>query len=209
MPVQSKMQPRQNLPITQMTTTKQSKCKVCSCSYIKTRPLQTVCSPTCAMTMARSVTAKTTAKAQASDRKKVKAKLDDMQTKPQLIKKGQTAFNAFIRARDAGKPCISCGVPLPTGQVGGNFDCGHYRSVGSAPHMRFVEDNAHGQCKRCNMHLAGNHVEYRKKLIERIGLASVESIESDNTLRKYTHQGLIELAKQYRAATLIIKKAAE
>ena len=191
-----------------MTTNapKPSKCRVCACTFTKARPLQTVCSPTCAMTLARNVTEKTAAKAQAADRKKVKAKLDDMQTKPQLTKKAQTAFNAFIRARDAGKPCISCGVPLPTEQVGGNFDCGHYRSVGSAPHMRFVEDNAHGQCKRCNMHLAGNHVEYRKGLVERIGLKSVESIEADKTLRKYTHQGLIELAKHYRAAALATKK---
>jgi hypothetical protein len=49
-------------------------------------------------------------------------------------------------------------------------------------------------------------VEYRKRLIERIGLQAVESIESDNTVRKYSHEGLIELAKHYRAAALATKK---
>ena len=48
--------------------------------------------------------------------------------------------------------------------------------------------------------------EYRKRLVERIGLQAVESIESDNTLRKYSHEGLIELAKHYRAAALATKK---
>ena len=183
----------------------QHKCKVCSCAYTKTRPLQTVCSPSCALVLARKTTEKAQAKAAATDRKETKRKLDDMQTKPQLTKKAQTAFNNFIRARDAGKSCISCGTQLS--KEPNTYDAGHYRSVGSAPHMRFVEDNCHGQCKHCNNYLAGNHVEYRQRLIERIGLQAVESIERDNTLRKYSHEGLIEMAKYYRAAALATKKA--
>jgi hypothetical protein len=186
-------------------TERKHKCKVCSCAYTKTRPMQTVCSPPCALVLARQTTEKAQAKAAAADRKETKRKLDDMQTKPQLTKKAQTAFNNFIRARDSGKPCISCGTPLSNEP--NTYDAGHYRSVGSAPHMRFVEDNCHGQCKHCNNYLAGNHVEYRHRLIERIGLQSVESIERDNTVRKYSHEGLIELAKHYRAAALATKKA--
>ena len=171
-------------------------CKVCSEYFSPSRPMQKVCSPSCAMKHARALTEKKQAKEQAQERKAIKAKLQAMQTKPQLVKKAQTAFNAFIRARDAGEPCISCGRPL--GTEPNTYDCGHYRSVGSAPHMRFVEDNAHGQCKRCNNHLAGNHVEYRKGLIERIGLRAAELIEADSTLRKHTHEGLIEIARYYR-----------
>jgi hypothetical protein len=167
--------------------------------------MQTVCSPPCALLLARKTTEKSQVKAVAADRKETKRKLDDMQTKPQLTKKAQTAFNTFIRARDAGKPCISCGTPLSNEP--NTYDAGHYRSVGSAPHMRFVEDNCHGQCKHCNNYLAGNHVAYRQRLIERIGLQAVESIERDNTVRKYSHEGLIELAKHYRAAALANKKA--
>jgi hypothetical protein len=184
--------------------TKPAKCKVCKCAYTKTRPLQTVCSPPCALTLARKATDKAQAKEQAKDRKETRQKLDAMQTKPQLTKKAQTAFNSFIRARDAGKPCICCGKPL--GSEPNTFDAGHYRSVGSAPHMRFVEDNVHGQTKYCNNHLGGNHVAYRRGLIERIGLARVEQIEADNTVRKYSKEGLIELARHYRAETNRILK---
>lgn len=134
-----------------------------------------------------------------ADKKETKLKLDAMQTKPQLVKKAQTAFNAYIRARDVGKPCISCDKPLDGGA--NTFDAGHYRSVGSAPHMRFVEDNVHGQCKHCNNWLTGNHVEYRKKLLERIGQHQLELLEADNTLRKYTKEGLEEIARHYRAET--------
>ena len=127
-----------------------------------------------------------------------------MQTRPQLLRKAQTAFNAYIRARDKGKPCISCDKPLDGGA--NTFDAGHYRSVGSAPHMRFVEDNCHGQCKHCNNWLAGNHVEYRKRLLERIGERQLELLESDNTLRKWTKEGLEEIAKHYREETRRLEK---
>ena len=166
------------------------KCKVCEMPFTPVRPLQKVCSPRCAMKIAREVVAK-------ADRKETKLKLDAMQTKPQLVKKAQTAFNAYIRERDRGKNCISCDTPL--GSEPNTYDAGHYRSVGSAPHMRFVEDNVHGQCKHCNNWLGGNHVEYRKRLLERIGQHQLELLESDSTLRKYTKEGLEEIARHYRA----------
>jgi 1-aminocyclopropane-1-carboxylate deaminase/D-cysteine desulfhydrase-like pyridoxal-dependent ACC family enzyme len=74
--------------------------------------------------------------------------------------------------------------------------------------MRFVEDNAHGQCKHCNSHLAGNHVAYRAGLIARIGLHAVERIESDQTVRKYSKEGLIELARHYNAEARRLKREA-
>ena len=181
-------------------------CKVCRIEFTRTRPLQKVCGLECAVKHSDLLNAKKAVKAIKADRHETKQKLDAMQTHPQLVKKAQTAFNGFVRARDEGKPCISCGKPLNGPQLGGAFDCGHYRSVGSAPHMRFVEDNAHGQCKHCNMHLAGNHVAYRLRLIERIGLKRVEQLESDQTLRKYTREGLIQLAAEYREMTRRLKK---
>jgi hypothetical protein len=183
------------------------KCKVCKDLYVKTRPLQVVCSPGCALVLAKGKVEKTKELVAKAERKVTKAKLDAMRTKPQLVKLAQTAFNAFIRARDAGKPCISCGKPLTN--ESNTFDAGHYRSVGSAPHMRFVEDNCHGQCKHCNNHLAGNHVEYRKRLIDRIGERNVELIENDNTTRKYTKEGLEEIARHYRAEARKLQKERE
>ncbi len=183
---------------------KPSKCKVCGAEFTKARPLQKVCSPVCAIELSKTIQKKIKAKKAAEDRKETKQKLDAMRTKPQLTRLAQVAFNAFIRARDAGKPCISCDTILSNEP--NTFDAGHYRSVGSAPHMRFVEDNVHGQCKHCNNYLAGNHVAYRQRLVERIGLKAVEHIEADQTVRKYTREGLEEIAKHYRAETRKLKK---
>ncbi len=182
------------------------KCKVCKTEFTPTRPMQKVCSPTCALEVSRQVAQKKAAKEAQEDRKKTREKLEAMRTKPQLVKVAQTAFNAFVRARDADKSCISCGKPPSTET--NQTDAGHFRSVGSAPHMRFVEDNIHGQCKHCNQYLAGNVLAYRKGLIERIGLERVEQIESDQTVRKYTKEGLQEIAKHYNAETRRLKKDA-
>lgn len=184
--------------------TKQAKCKVCATPFEKRQPFQKWCSVECGVELGHRALEKKKAQAQAVERKETRKKLDAMRTKPQLVKAAQQAFNSFVRSRDADKPCISCGKP-PSTQAN-STDCGHYRSVGSAPHMRFVEDNAAGQCKYCNQHLAGNHVAYRQGLIERIGLQAVERIEADNAVRKYTHEGLIELAKHYRAETRRLTK---
>jgi Bacteriophage Lambda NinG protein len=184
-------------------TAKTHNCKVCKSQYTKSRPLQKVCSTPCALTLVDQKNIKNKANAQRQDRSETRAKLDAMRTKPQLVALAQKAFNAFIRARDVWKPCISCDKMLTSEP--NSYDAGHYRSVGSAVHMRFVEDNVHGQCKHCNNHLAGNHIEYRKRLLFRIGNRAVELIESDQTLRKYTKEGLIEIARYYNAQVKILK----
>ena len=117
---------------------------------------------------------------------------------PDYIKEAQIAFNSFIRARDAGKPCICCGQPLGTGEVGGAYDCGHYRSTGSAAHLRFHEDNAHAQRKVCNRWGAGRAVDYRIGLVARIGLEAVEALEASNTPHKWQREELIQVTQKYR-----------
>ncbi len=184
--------------------TKPKTCRQCKTKFSPVRPLQQVCSPNCALEYGKAKTYKIVASALKDERKETRQKLDAMRTKPQLVKLAEKAFNAFIRARDAGKPCISCGKPL--GTEANTHDAGHYRSVGSAPHMRFVEQNVHGQCKHCNRYLAGNHVAYRSGLFERLGVQEVERLERDQTLRRYTKEALIQMALEYREKARQLKK---
>ena len=133
------------------------------------------------------------------DRASIRARKEAIKTIPDLIKEAQREFNAYIRARDADQLCICCGNPLGTGEVGGAFDCGHYRSTGSASHLRFDERNAHAQRKVCNRWGAGRAVDYRIGLVARIGLEAVEALESDNTPHKWTRDELIAIRDTYRA----------
>lgn len=145
--------------------------------------------------------------AQKAERAEIKAKKAAFKTLNEYKKEAQDAFNAYIRARDSGKPCICCGNPLGFGAVGGGYDCGHYRSVGSAPHLRFNEDNAHAQRKVCNRWGAGRAVDYRLGLIARIGLEAVERLEQDNTIHKWTREELIAIRDKYRAKLKDLKRS--
>lgn len=133
------------------------------------------------------------------ERAETRRRKEAIKTIPDYIKEAQVAFNAYIRARDAHQPCICCGRPLGDGDVGGAFDCGHYRSTGSAAHLRFDEHNAHAQRKACNRWGAGRAVDYRIGLVARIGLEAVEALESDNTPRKWTREELIAIRDTYKA----------
>lgn len=142
------------------------------------------------------------------ERAETRRRKEAIKTLAVLHKEAQHAFNAFIRARDADKPCICCGLPLSAGDVGGLYDCGHYRSVGSAGHLRYDERNAHAQRKQCNRWGAGRAVEYRVGLIARIGLAAVEALEADNRVHHWTHDELRAIRDEYRAKLKQLTKGA-
>ena len=117
----------------------------------------------------------------------------------------QKSFNAFIRERDKLLPCVSCGDFVFKSSIGGTYDCGHYKTVGGFPELRFEELNAHKQCKKCNGG-AGNFSkkdttvskEYRINLIKKIGLDKVEWIEGPHEPKKYTCADLKEIELKYK-----------
>ncbi|CAI9399264.1 recombination protein NinG [Lelliottia sp. T2.26D-8] len=116
------------------------------------------------------------------------AKREEFKTKAQWDKEAQSAFNRYIRIRDEGKECASCGNPLVGKSnylTGSAIDASHYRSRGAASHLKFNVFNVHSACTRCNRQLSGNAVEFRIRLIDRIGLERVERLESDNDPRKF------------------------
>ncbi|WP_460299959.1 recombination protein NinG [Klebsiella pneumoniae] len=121
-------------------------------------------------------------------RKRRKAKRESLKSKSQWDKEAQSAFNRYIRIRDEGKPCVSCGNPLigkSNYLTGSAIDASHYRSRGAASHLKFNVFNVHSSCTRCNRQLSGNAVEYRIRLIDRIGLGRVERLEADNEPRRF------------------------
>ena len=84
--------------------------------------------------------------------------------------KAQKLFNAWIRKRDEGQPCIACGKFTV-------LQAGHFKSAGTYNHLRFEPDNVHGQCLRCNYYLQQSDTKYRENLIEKIGQERVEKLD--------------------------------
>lgn len=150
---------------------KPKKCKAPGCSnkfnpYLST---QVVCSPKCAAIYAR-------AKNEQKMRKDTLERKKALKTRSDWIKDAQKAVNEYVRLRDEKEGCISCDKPFNS--VANQWDAGHYRSIGSAPHLRFYTLNNFKQCKRCNRELSGNAIEYRKRLVLRFGSDRVESLDN-------------------------------
>lgn len=110
------------------------------------------------------------------------------------MREAQTAFNAWVRMRDAHLACVSCGR-----MHGGQWHAGHFVSTGARPELRFDEANVHKQCQPCNTHLHGNLVLYRAELIRRIGLAEVERLEGPQQPKKYSVADLRAIRDEYRS----------
>lgn len=172
-------------------TPKLRECPTCRNSFMPTRPMQRVCGPRCAMAKVRAD--------RKQERATYKARRKALETIRKLIKAAQKEFNAYIRERDrlGAYRCISSGRLLDW--TGNGVDAGHYRSTGSAPHLRFNEDNCHAQSKHDNQWKSGNAVDYRLGLIERIGLARVEALESDNAVHHWTRDELRAIRETYKA----------
>lgn len=185
---------------------KEYKCKVCGKYYTKTRSTQQVCSIQCAIKLSKKKAEVKRKKQGKEERKQQRARLDALKPQKTLLTEAQNAVNAYIRLRDNGKPCISCGVPLRIGGIGGGFDAGHYRSRGNSPHLRFYTLNIHGQCKKCNRYDGGNYSEYRKGLIERLGIEKVESIDADNRPRHYSKDDLRRIKKIFKKKVKLLMK---
>ena len=181
---------------------KPKKCKQCGKEFVPLRSTAIACSYPCAKAWVDARNAKLKAqkaKQEAKiDRQQTKERKEKLKTRNDYIKETQVAFNAYIRERDKDKPCICCGKPLGESQPGGGFDAGHYRSTGSSPHLRFNEDNCHGQRKFCNNWRSGNAVDYRLGLIARIGLERVEALEANNEPAKWSIDELKAIRDYYR-----------
>lgn len=192
--------------MTLKATPKLKKCRVCQDLFAPMLPMARVCTPFCAMTYARSVNGKAAKVAAVKERKADGAKLDGMKTIAQLIAAAQVPFNLFIRLRDKDKGCFVCGRPFTSipGQV---QHAGHVRSRGAAGHLRFDEDNCHGECEGCNGPHGAKPHQIKAGAIARIGQERYDALDNDNTPHKWSRDELREIKTGYIAKTKLLKAA--
>lgn len=142
-------------------------CKICRGKFIPSfSTLQPTCTnPRCVLSWSKKVEEK-------KGKRELKAMRERQKSISQWRRELQQVFNKYIRERDKGKGCISCGAKL-----NGKYDAGHFYSVGSYPNLRFNEDNCHGQCVHCNQHQHGNLLEYQIGITKRIGKHRLQQLE--------------------------------
>lgn len=191
---------------------KPKKCKnpACGISFAPQRLGQAVCSPKCALAMAPANSERASKAIAQRDRREIQVRKERLKSRADHLREAQAAVNEYVRLRDAHLPCISCDS-MPNDKdlmTGSRWDAGHYRSVGACPELRFEPLNIHRQCVKCNRNLSGNAVEYRIRLVQRIGAETVAWLEGPHEPRKYTVEEIKTIKAEYRAKTRELKRAA-
>lgn len=114
-----------------------------------------------------------------------------------LIKKLDTHFSKFIRARDSKDGmfyCCSCGQLKPYASA----DAGHFINRRWMA-TRWREDNVHAQCSSCNRFDEGNASGYALFMLKKYGQAHVEYLQAlKNNGYKYTDFEVELLIKEYK-----------
>ena len=101
-------------------------------------------------------------------------------TLAQLKQTLQKLVNTYIRKRDEGKPCISCGKVK-------KLQAGHYYAVSGYDGLRFNENNINGECAGCNCFDQSHLITYGKNLEKKIGVNKM--IELHAAARDYKRNG--------------------
>jgi hypothetical protein len=167
---------------------KTRKCKYCKAQFQPYTTLQKNCfEPDCVTAWVQETKEKNW------KRKKAKLKLDLM-TIQDYIKIAQQVFNKWINLRDKGLPCISCDKP-----INGRVNASHYFNANNHWSVRFNEFNVHSSCITCNQYLSGNLIEYRSRLINKIGIEQLTLLELEaNKTRKFTIEELKQIINTYK-----------
>lgn len=171
---------------------KPKKCKVCSIGFIPARPLQQVCSASCAY--------KFNSKKEID--KRIKEAKNAIAESPkginELEKIAKRVFQMWCRMRDSKLACISCGS-IECKQ----FDGGHYFKAEIYSGLIFEEINVNKQCSYCNgPFMNGNLIPYRKGMVLKYTEAIVNELEaSADKLREYkfTRPELLLIISTYKA----------
>jgi len=143
--------------------------------------LQAFCNIDCMSKHAYSKRSKGYEKQRKENKKKLAERKESLKTNSDWAREAQTAVNLYVRIRDRGRLCISCDKPDV-----GKRDASHYRSVGACKQLRFNTFNIWASCHKCNTQLSGNLLEYRIRLVPKLGAARVDWLESQNEIARYS-----------------------
>ncbi len=192
---------------------RRKRCPECRVMFTRSRESQVVCGEIeCAIAYGKSEKGRAIAgKALAEvGRRQIKVRKEKLKSRADHLREAQAAVNEYVRLRDANLPCISCDSTPNDNDLmtGSRWDAGHYRSVGACPELRFEPLNIHRQCVKCNRNLSGNTVEYRIRLVQRIGADKVAWLEGLHPPCKYTVDEIKAIKVEYRAKTRKLKEKA-
>jgi hypothetical protein len=155
-------------------TLKPKKCRHCKSVFMPTRPMQVVCGGMCGLERAR---IKREAEAKKAEQERDQATRERLKKRSKWEEECRAIVQAIARLRDRADGCISCHLPA---NWGGQWHGSHFRSHGAASAVQFHLWNIHKACSSCNRDKGGNLIEYRPRLVEKIGQDRVDWLMAQN-----------------------------
>ena len=109
--------------------------------------------------------------------------------------------HSYVRKRDEGKSCISCGVPWKS-----DFQAGHCWNANNYRSIKFDLRNINGQCRKCNLMLDGNEEAYLLRLPGRIGQEAFDDLKKlaaldKRNVKKWTREELKQIRNEVKQLT--------
>lgn len=169
-----------------MVKRKPKTCPICSEPYLPYNSLQPVCTKYECIKKYNS---------EKEIKKRYKAAKVATKVLPSLKQAAKQVFQKWVRLRDAELACVSCG------QTEAKWDASHLFSAEHYAGYIFHPDNVHKSCSYCNQHLYGNLLEYRERLVKRIGLDRVKWLEDNKDkyrVYKYAREDYEQIIKTYK-----------
>jgi len=171
-----------------------AKCKFCKKQFTQFNSLNKVCSIKCAIELGKLKPAKVNYK-KVNSQLKSEAK-EKLETYSQKVNKAKVIFQKWIRERDKNEPCISCGT-----LTANEWHASHFKKAEIYSGVIFNEINVWRSCKKCNVFLNGNELNYRERLVKKIGLEAVialEELANETRTKKWTIEELQLIKTKYK-----------
>jgi len=172
---------------------KRKKCKWCNELFMPFKTTQIVCCTSCAISYSK--------KKKEDDINLIDGLIKDKKERGKIqshLNLCKTLVHKYIRLRDKGKDCISCGCKWQE-----NFDAGHFYPSGKFTSIKFNLDNIHSQCQKCNRYNEGEFEKYSIRLPDRIGIERYNNLvklaeNSVKTTKKWQRDELKDIMNKVK-----------
>ena len=171
-----------------------AKCAFCKKQFTQFNSTISVCGYQCAIEWGKLKPAKVNYK-RVNSQLKSEAK-EKLETYSQKVNKVKVIFQKWIRERDKNEPCISCGT-----LTANEWHASHFKKAETYSGVIFNEINVWKSCKKCNIFLNGNELNYRERLVKKIGLDQVialEELANKTRTKKWTIEELQLIKNKYK-----------
>lgn len=174
------------------TGVRKRKCKICRTEFVPMSAWAKACSPDCAEQVAKQIAEAKRRKAEKEQRANDRVAKEMLKPLSFFEKRTERKCNEYIRLRDEGDPCISCGTLTSP-----SFQAGHFISVGSNPTIRYNEYNINLQCSQCNVFRGGVPLEYEKGARLKWGDEKIDWLKGWHPPIKSTRELCLEIENYY------------